>query len=225
MNLQEELLNNIMIAMSAHLAPATLSILKDVLAKQFSHYSFSINETLPSTADDSNEYIIKLFLTTKASKLSLKTVTYYLGTIKRLLQVIHKPLTEITSLDINFFLNSLKRDNTATSLNNLRRNISAFYTWLRKSHLITENPCESIEPYKQIEKPIDHLEATEYEQLKSGCNSRRDRALIEFLRSTAVRIGEIGSIKLSDINWNSGVISIFAENHALIALYALTPLL
>lgn len=58
MDLQEELLNNIMIAMSAHLAPAALSILKEILIKQLSHYSLSITETLPATADDSNEYII-----------------------------------------------------------------------------------------------------------------------------------------------------------------------
>lgn len=80
---------------------------------------------------------------------------------------------------------------------------------MRKSHFIIENPCEAIEPYKQIEKPIDHLEATEYEQLKSGCKTKRDRALIEFLRSTAMRVGEIKSVKVSDINWSTGLITIY----------------
>ena len=209
MNMSEKLMNNIMMSMSAHLEPAALSILKNVLIKQLSHYSLTAIETLPATADDSNEYIIKLFLSTKATKLSTKTVSYYLDTIKRLLTVIQKPLTEITSIDINYFLNTVRHDNTAVSLNNLRRNISAFYTWMRKSHLVTENPCEAIEPYKQIEKPIDHLEATEYEQLKSGCRSNRDRALIEFLRSTAMRVGEIGAVRISDIDWNTGLITIY----------------
>lgn len=209
MNTSEKFINEIIMSMSVHLEPAALSILKEILIKQLSHYSLSITETLPATADDSNEYIIKLFLSTKASKLSAKTVAYYLDTIKRLLNVIHKPLTEITSIDISYFLNTVKRDNTAVSLNNLRRNISAFFTWMRKSHFIIENPCEAIEPYKQIEKPIDHLEATEYEQLKSGCKTKRDRALIEFLRSTAMRVGEIKSVKVSDINWSTGLITIY----------------
>ncbi len=215
MNTSENFINEIIMSMSVHLEPAALSILKEILIKQLSHYSLSITETLPATADDSNEYIIKLFLLTKASKLSTKTVSYYLDTIKRLLNVIHKPLTEVTSIDISYFLNTVKRDNTAVSLNNLRRNISAFYTWMRKSHFIIENPCEAIEPYKQIEKPIDHLEATEYEQLKSGCKTKRDRALIEFLRSTAMRVGEIGAVRISDIDWNTGLITIYGEkSHA-----------
>lgn len=209
MNTSELFMQDVIMSMSSHLEPAALSILKNVLIKQLSHYSLAAVETLPATADDSNEYIIKLFLSTKATKLSTKTVSYYLDTIKRLLTVIQKPLTEITSIDINYFLNTVRHDNTAVSLNNLRRNISAFFTWMRKSHLIIENPCEAIEPYKQIEKPIDHLEATEYEQLKSGCRSSRDRALIEFLRSTAMRVGEIGAVRISDIDWNTGLITIY----------------
>lgn len=211
MNANEILMNNIIMSMSSHIDAATTSILKDVLIKNLAKYTVTMNETLPATADDSNEYILQLFLSTKATKLSSKTVSYYTDTIKRLLCVINKPLVEITSVDISYFLNSLRRDNDAVSLNNLRRNISAFYTWMRKSHLIIENPCEAVEPYKEIEKPIDHMEATEYEQLKSGCSSTRDRALIEFLRSTAMRVGEVKPIKISQVNWNTGVLTILGE--------------
>ena len=209
MNANEKLINDIMIAMSSHIDTQSLSILKEILLRNIKNFTISLIDTLPITYDSSNEYIIKLFLTTKGSKLSPKTVAYYLDTIKRLLHVVQKPLTEITSIDINCFLNSIRRDNTEVSLNNHRRNISAFYTWMRRSHLIIENPCEAIEPYKQINKPIDHLEATEFEQLKSGCHSSRDRALIEFLRSTAMRVGEIKSVKVSDINWSTGLITIY----------------
>ena len=215
MNANENLINDIMIAMNTHIDMQSLSILKEVLLRTMKKYTISLIDTLPVTYDSGNEYIIKLFLTTKGSKLSPRTVSYYLDTIKHLLNVINKPLTEITSIDITYFLNTVRRDNTAVSLNNLRRNISAFYTWMRKSHLITENPCEAIEPYKQVEKPIDHLEPIEYEQLKSGCRSTRDRALIEFLRSTAMRVGEIGAVRISDIDWNTGLITIYGEkSHA-----------
>ena len=211
MNANEILMNEIIMSMNTHIDAATSSILKDVLIKSLAKYAVSMVETLPATTDDSNEYILQLFMATKANKLSPKTVAYYTDTIKRLICFIHKPLIEITSIDIGYFLNSLRRDNDAVSLNNLRRNISAFYTWMRKSHLIIENPCEAVEPYKEIEKPIDHMDATEYEQLKSGCSSTRDRALIEFLRSTAMRVGEVEPVKVSQINWNTGVITILGE--------------
>lgn len=34
---------------------------------------------------------------------------------------------------------------------------------MRKEKIISENPCDGIEPYTIIEKPIDHMEATDWE--------------------------------------------------------------
>ena len=91
MNVPEKIMNSIIMSMSTHIEPAALSILKDVLIKNLSHYTITECETLPATADDSNEYILKLFAATKATKLSAKTVSYYVDTIKRLLSVIQSP--------------------------------------------------------------------------------------------------------------------------------------
>ncbi len=59
MNVPEKIMNSIIMSMSTHLEPAALSILKDVLIKNLSHYTITECETLPATADDSNEYILK----------------------------------------------------------------------------------------------------------------------------------------------------------------------
>ena len=112
-------------------------------------------------------------------------------------------------MDIELFLDNIANTNDAVSINNHRRNISAFYTWMRKSHMILENPCEAIEPYKEIHKPIDHMLPEEFEQLKFGCKHKRDRAMIEFMRCTAMRVGEIVNVKISDINWKDGKIQIY----------------
>ena len=205
----ETAINNILISMKNHVNNQTLSILSGILTKYL--VDVDKEDCLPATIDNTNEYIISLFNTTKAPRLSPKTVAYYLDTISRLISVINKPLTEMTSLDITYFLETLRKDNDVVSLNNQRRNISAFFTWLRKSHFILENPCDGVEPYKQVEKPIEHLEPEEYEQLKLGCKNVRDRAIMEFLRSTAARVGEIPDIRISDVDWNKGVINILAN--------------
>lgn len=64
MNVPEKIMNSIIMSMSTHLGPTALSILKDVLIKNLSHYTILYYtiieyETLPATADDSNEYILK----------------------------------------------------------------------------------------------------------------------------------------------------------------------
>lgn len=118
------------------------------------------------------------------------------------------------------------KGNKPTTCNNERKVISAFFTWMRRSHLVTENPAESIEKYAEIEKPIDHMEDWEMEALRDACKVKtankvteieeyreclRDRALIEFLRSTAVRIGECVSVNLQDINWADGSILVYGQ--------------
>ncbi len=82
---------------------------------------------------------------------------------------------------------------------------------MRKEKIISENPCDGVDPYQVVEKPIDHMEATEVEKLKLGCKYKRDRALIEFMRSTAMRRGEIPNVKISDIDFRSGKLVIFGE--------------
>ena len=211
MDLKEKVKNNVLLKMQYHLDSNTMNILDRVLLQELSGVEIVEMQTLPATVDDSNDYIIQLFRLQKAPKLSVKTVNFYLDTIRRLIDTTHKPLLKMTSMDIEMFLLSIRQDNTEVSMNNQRRNISAFYTWMRKSHLILENPCEAIDPYKEIEKPIDHMEPEEGEQLKYGCKYKRDRALMEFLRSTAVRVGEAAGVKISDIDWIKGEVTIYGE--------------
>lgn len=212
-NVREEIRNEIILEMRHHLDETTMSILKQVLNKTLSNVEIVRTQMLPATTEDVNLKIIELFNMNKAPKLSKKTVNYYLDTINKLICFTNKSLLKINSMDIGMFLDAVSRTNDAISVNNHRRNISAFYTWMRKSHMILENPCESIEPFKEIHKPIDHMLPEEFEQLKAGCKYKRDRAMIEFLRCTAMRVGEIVNIKISDINWRDGKIQIYGNKN------------
>ena len=66
--------------------------------------------------------------------------------------------------------------------------------WSRKSG-------GNIEPFTEALAPIDHLDPEEMEKLKTACRSKRDRALLEWLRCTAMRKGEISSVNINQINW------------------------
>ena len=174
-NVREEIRNEIILEMRHHLDETNMSILKQVLNKVFSNVEIVRTKMLPATTDDVNQKILELFNLNKAVKLSKKTVKYYLDTINSLICFTNKSLLKINSMDIEMFLDKIAQTNDAVSVNNHRRNISAFYTWMRKSHMILENPCEAIEPFKEVHKPIDHMLPEEFEQLKSGCKYKRDR--------------------------------------------------
>lgn len=210
-NIKEQLKNEIILEMRNHIDTVSLDILNSILNKTLSNVEIVKLETLPATIDNTNAEILKIFDWKKRPKLSQKTADYYVETVGKLIDFTNKSLLKMTSMDIEMFLDSLKSTNTTVSLNNNRRNLSAFFTWMRKSHFILENPCDAIEPYKEIHKPIDHMLPEEFEQLKSGCKHKRDRAMIEFMRSTAMRVGEIIQVKISDIDWRTGRIQIYGE--------------
>ena len=211
MSKKDDVLNNILIAMQPHLGSMTLQILEKAIRAELYNVDLVEVETMPSTQFDDNEYIIKLFIARKATKLSKKTAKYYLHTLKNFLSVVDKSLMQITSNDIEYYLSQYESaGNQATTVNNARRNLSAFFSWMRKFGLITVNPVENTDKRKETIKPIDNLESEEIERLRESCVTDRERALMEYMRSTGCRLGEIPAVRVRDINWNNGEIVIYA---------------
>lgn len=211
MSKKDDVLNNILIAMQPHLGSMTLQILEKAIRAELYSVELVEMETSPSTQFDDNEYIIKLFIARKAPKLSKKTVEYYLTTIKNFLSIVDKSLLQVTSNDVEYFLGQYEgAGNQAVTVNNARRNLSAFFTWMRKFGLIAVNPVENTDIRKEIQKPIDRLEPEEIEKLRESCETDRERALIEYLRSTGCRVGEVPAVRVRDINWSTGEIIIYA---------------
>ena len=211
MNTKERVRNDILVGMRMHLDTCTMSILDAIIIKAVQNVEMMESVTLPATRDDTNQYIMNLFDAKKAPRLSSKTAEFYKSTLNEFISLINKPLNKISESDIEYYLQIKRPGNTNASLNNLRRNLSAFFTWMRKEKIISENPCDGVEPYATVEKPIDHMEATDMEKLKKGCAYARDRALIEFMRSTAMRRGEVPLVKVCDIDFRNGKLVIFGE--------------
>lgn len=212
MNAKEQLKNDILVGMRVYIDAATMAILESVIVKAVQNIEICAQETLPAAVDDTNRYILELFMARKATKLSKETVKAYLSTLREFMALVQKPLNKVTECDVECFLYRKQQlNNCNTSLNNQRRNLSAFFTWMRKVKLISDNPCDGVEAYAQIDKPIDHLETTDVEQIKKGCIRKRDRAIIEFMRCTALRKGEVPAIRICDINFASGKIIIFGH--------------
>lgn len=211
MTVKEELRNEVLLAMKPHVSSEVLFILDAVLKKALYNVELEKMQTLPSTGMDDNKYVIELFKLRKAPKLSKETVDQYMMSINELILYTGKSLLRIEDYDVDMYLHYKKENgNQECSVNNIRRKISAFYTWMRKCKLVTENPCDTVDIYKEVEKPIEYLQGYSVEYIREKCKIPRDRALIEFLRSTGARIGEIPLVNRNDINWHDGTILLYA---------------
>lgn len=221
-NAKSDVINNILLDMSQYLDKGMLDVLQRSVEEQLVFVNVEKITTLPAVIDKSteeqNRYLIEL-MELKKKNLAAGTRQQYKDAAYRLAAVIDKPFTKMDEIDIDYYLRQYQQRNLATggkknqasTCNNERRYLSAFFTWLRKEKFITYNPVESIEPMKEIKKPIDYFRPMQMEELREGCESLRDRAIVEVLRSTGARVGEIPQIDKQDVNWLTGEVLILGE--------------
>jgi site-specific recombinase XerD len=80
------------------------------------------------------------------------------------------------------------------------RYLNSFWTFLQKEKLVDDNPVARIESLR-IESTIKKAySAQEMEALRLACDRPRERALIEFLYATGVRVSELCSLDVGDID-------------------------
>lgn len=221
-SVKAQIIDNVLVAMTYYLSSDVLEMLERVLTRNLVDVVVERINTLPmemkDSIDNQNGYILQLFLY-KKKKLADGTKYGYISAVKRLVTLVYKPLTNMEESDIYYYLDWYEnrnvplngRKNQARTINNERRFLSAFFTWMRLEKLITDNPVESIPAKKVPLKPIDYYSPEESARLRDACKNIRERALLEVLRSTGARIGEIAEITLDQIDMRTGDIWIQEE--------------
>ncbi|MEG2101427.1 MAG: tyrosine-type recombinase/integrase [Flavobacterium sp.] len=201
------LINNVLLKMDLFISKQHLIILEKTLMEQMVSVDIVEKETALATELDSNEYFISMMLfKMKKKDLSKKTISQYERAIRSFNDFCNKNITKVGEMDIDLYLSEFakgkKKANSNRSINNERKYLSACFRYLRKANIIQVNPVENVESLKEIEKPIEYLDRIEVEKLRDYCSrdDLRERALIEFLLSTACRIGEVEGVKVSDMD-------------------------
>ena len=187
--------------------------LKEVLQMTFTGCRV-IQETDLQVVDRSWEVDLEEFLMSKALEgKASKTVKQYRYELVRLLTYINKPVKNIDSGDISGFMRAYKmiRKVANQTLKNVRAVYSSFFGWLRDRDRIRRNPMvlvESIKVEKKIRKPYTDEER---ERMLRKCSSLRDKALLEFLYSTAVRVSELSEINREDIRYANKELIVYGK--------------
>lgn len=215
--------DRILIAMKEHLPMDVLAILETVLAKEFAAVSMEEMSLLPvdvrNSVEEQNRQIVELF---KYKKRNLKpaTIDNYLRAVGQIATMTGKVLTRIDDMDIYNYLQwyenrkyeHYRASATRTALS-ITRDFTwiRFFSWMRKNRLRTDNPVEVTERRKVVRKPIEYFKRDDMAKLRDACQTTRDRALVEVLRSTGARVNEITAITTDMIDWQTGDIVIQSE--------------
>lgn len=205
MDIRDKIINDVLGDLRGKMAEDDLSRVQDILVIQLNKYELQERCTDVALVDDTPEKLLKKFIATKRIEgLAESTLRRYYETNLELIQFLRKPLDEISTYDLRFYL-SLRRQNgkvSNRSLDGMRRCYSSFFKWLASEDLISRNPCAAlaqIKYRKTVKKPYS---ATEIERLREACTNIRDLALVDFLYSTGCRVSEVSKLDVSDIDFD-----------------------
>lgn len=156
-------------------------------------------------ADNENEKILKQYLACLAVEgKSENTILQYGRALKKMSNEINKSYVEYGVYDIRYyFAREKQRGISSVSLENTRSYISAFFKWLSREGIITRNIMESIHPIKVPKEVKEPFSDIEIDMLRSACKNLKERALIETLLSTGVRVDELSKMNISDIDFST----------------------
>lgn len=173
---------------------------KELLESNFERIEIKeIDEGNPISNDDA----LKLFIDAKRIEgCSERSLKYYNSTIKSVFRVIKKNYLVIDTEDVRKYLSEYQQKNNASkiTIDNVRRVISSFFTWLETEDYIMKSPTRRIHKVK-IGKVVKETYSDEtLELIRQNVYSTRDLAIVDFLFSTGVRVGELVKLNKNDLN-------------------------
>ena len=145
---------------------------------------------------------------------SEKTLHYYETTIQKMLVEVGKPECEITTEDLRLFLDSYQQNRSSVSkvtLDNIRRILSSFFSWLEDEDYIVKSPVRRIHKVKTGKSVKETFTDESLELMRDHCTNIRDLAMIDILSSTGIRVGELVKLKRNDINFECRECIVFGK--------------
>ena len=192
----EEKIVTILNEMAEYLNVSQMKKLQEVILKTFA-------ENAPQKTDLSNSEYLKLFLDAKKIEgCSERTIEYYRKTVEHLISTVTTPVRKITTEEMREYLANYQKINNCSNVtvDNIRRNISSFFSWLEEEDYILKSPMKRIHKIKTKTVVKSVISDETIERLRDNCGEIRDLAMIDLLYSTGMRVGELVRLNRDDIN-------------------------
>ncbi len=154
--------------------------------------------------DEDQFSLVKSFIAAKRVEgCSEKTVRYYDSTIRNVITAIEKEIKQITTDDLRLYLDDYqsKSNVSKVTIDNIRRILSSFFSWLEDEDYIPKSPVRRIHKVKTCKTVKETYTDEALELMRDNSECIRDLAIIDLLASTGMRVGELVKLNRTDIDF------------------------
>lgn len=209
--MKQNLITDIIQGMLPYLNNAQSKRLQEVL--QYSLTNYQVIEDSERKKEIEPDFV-ELFLSAKRIEgCSEKSLKYYKSTIIAMLTTLDKSVKYIITDDIRGYLTEYQRKNdlSKVTVDNIRRILSSFFSWLEDEDYILKNPVRRIHKVKTGTNIKETYSDETLELMRDNCTELRDLAMIDMLASTGMRVGEMVLLNRNDIDFNERECIVFGK--------------
>lgn len=209
--MKENLITDIVQGMLPYMNNAQSKHLQNVLQMVLSGYEVTKRKVIDKEIEQD---FVELFLSAKRIEgCSEKSLKYYKSTIESMLNELQKGVKYIVTDDIRGYLTEYQEKNKSSkvTIDNIRRILSSFFSWLEDEDYILKSPVRRIHKVKTGTNIKETYSDEALELMRDSCTELRDLAIIDMLASTGMRVGEMVLLNRNDIDFNERECIVFGK--------------
>ncbi|MDY5641668.1 MAG: tyrosine-type recombinase/integrase, partial [Candidatus Faecousia sp.] len=209
--MKEQLISLVQQQMLPYLNNEQLSKLR--AAMEYCLHGLEITETDQPQEQELPNAVAAFIAAKRIEGCSEKTLTYYRKTIEAMTEGIGKTPQQITTDDIRQYLTAyqVQRKSSKVTIDNIRRILATFYSWLEDEDYIVKSPVRRIHKVKTAKVIKDTYTDEALELMRDNCGTLRDLAIIDLLASSGMRVGEMVALNRDDINFTERECVVFGK--------------
>ena len=216
--MKQQLIKEIEQSMLRSLDNAQLLELHAVLVRCFENLIISKQEEGDNNLSFqfTNEEFIQKFLSAKTIEgCSERTIGYYKYVLNMVIKNNAIHVTHMTTDNLRDYLANYQTEKKCSKINvdNIRRILSSFFTWLEEENYIIKSPMKRIHKIKTDKVVKETYSDENLEDLRDNADNLRDLAIIDMLSSTGMRVGELVRLNINDIDFENRECVVFGKGN------------
>lgn len=212
--MRENLKNDLLVMLDKNVDSETLRKIEPQIELILSNYEIEKRKTEIIPYDSDIPETVKAYIVSKKiAGLADSTLNLYLMILKDFFRTIQKNPENISANDIRIYLYKYQKENGISNrtLDCRRTAICSYFNWMAAEEYICKNPAVNITPIKYEKKHKKAMSQLDLEKIRSACNTKREKAIVEMLYSTGCRVTELERLNISDVNFETKEIILFGK--------------